>query len=188
MVEKIDLLQTWADHASAFKWLHDRSHKQLSKKNFSLSIPLLFLNTVSGMLVYSTDRFKDNQTYLLVFETIVGSINILCVILAGIKDYAKYGEKAELHTQSFKQWAKFKNEIYVELAAPTGHLDTFLFQMKTKYSDLLATSPIIPNDIIESYLTEMGDNIDSMMLPDIVDGKAKHRLTSGCSIDLDNIV
>ena len=181
-LDKIKLLQNWADHASTFKWLHDRSHKMLTKKSFSLSVPLLLLNTASGVLVYSTDRFNKNETSLILFESFVGSLNILCVILTGIKDYCKYSERSELHVQSYKQWTKFKNDIYVELAVPTANTDTFLLQMKTKYADLISISPIIPNEIIDLYESEFADDAHSMMLPDIIDGRSRFRLP-GCDIE-----
>lgn len=181
-VEKHRLLQIWSSHAATFKWLHDRSAKMLRSKSRALTIPTLILNSISGVMVYRTDLFNDSKLALILFECIVGSLNIACVILNGVRDYSQYAEQAELHIQSFQQWARFKNEIYVELVAPSESLDTFIFQMKTKYIDMIDASPNIPNEIIAIYENEIGDNEEGYALPDIIDGASKFK---PFDIDLD---
>lgn len=177
------LLQIWSSHAATFKWLHDRSAKMLRSKNRSLMIPTLILNSVCGMMVYRTDLFKDSKTALVLFECIVGSLNLACVILNGVRDYSQYAEKAELHHQSFQQWARFKNEIYVELVAPSEEkVETFIIQMKIKYIDIINSTPTIPNDIIAFYEKEISNNKPGYTLPDIIDGMSNFK---PFDIDLD---
>lgn len=180
--DKKMLLEIWSSHAATFKWLHDRSAKKLHSQNLGLTIPILILNSFSGIMVYRTDLFNNSKVGLIIFECVVGSLNIACVILSGIRDYSQYGEKSELHKQSFKQWTKFKSDIYVELVAPSVSLDTFIFQMKTKYTDMVDASPNIPNEIIELYEKEIGDKEEGYALPDIIDGASRFRPVD---IDLD---
>lgn len=186
-MEEIDLLKKWVNHAAVFKWLHDRSSKYLSKWNKLICIPILILNTFSGMAIYSANIFKDNNTYFILFELIIGSINILCLILSGLRDYCKYGEKTELHLQSYKQWTKFKNDIYVELVVPSCDKKQFVTEMKTRYIDLITMSPYIPNNIIDEYEKEIGIN-GWTALPDILDGKSSlcvpHELTTRPVVDV----
>lgn len=107
MIDKNYLLKTWASHAIVYKWLHDRSAKSLFRKKLFISVPLLILNTVGGVLVYKADSFMTTDKRLLIFECTVGTINMLCVLLSGLKDYFGFGEKSELHVQYFQNWAKF---------------------------------------------------------------------------------
>lgn len=181
-VDKHTLLQVWSSHAAAFKWLHDRSAKMLRTKSRALTIPTLILNSISGVMIYRTDLFSDSKVALFLFECIVGSLNIACVILNGVREYSQYAEKAELHHQSFQQWARLKNEIYVESVAPSKSLDTFIFQMKTKYIDIIDAAPNIPNEIIAIYAKEFGDNEEGYALPDIIDGTSNFK---PFDIDLD---
>tara|TARA_B100001094_G_scaffold333212_1_gene409540 strand:+ start:5379 stop:5957 length:579 start_codon:yes stop_codon:yes gene_type:complete len=176
--EEIDLLNKWINHAAVFKWLHDRSSKYLSKWNKMICIPILIMNTVSGMAIYSANLFKNNNTYFLLFELVIGSLNIICLILSGLKDHCKYGEKTELHIQSYKQWTKFKNDIYVELVVPSTNIKQFVSEMKTRYIDLITMSPYIPNNIIDEYEKEIGIN-GWTALPDILDGKS-NLMTISC--------
>lgn len=186
-MDKNVLLHTWAEHAGVYKWLHDRSSKQLFNKKLCVSIPLLMINTLSGILVYSATSFNESKQSLLIFEYIVGTLNIFCVLLTGVRDYCKFGEKSELHIQSFQQWTKFKNEIYVELVSPSIEPDLFLCQMKTKYINLVSVAPRIPNDVIEKYEKELGDAIDYSRLPDIIDGTGRLRANLHVA-DLDSVV
>tara|TARA_Y100000389_G_scaffold148109_2_gene147169 strand:- start:17371 stop:18066 length:696 start_codon:yes stop_codon:yes gene_type:complete len=182
---KRTLLQVWSSHAATYKWLHDRSAKKLKKQSVNISIPVLILNSLSGLLVYRTENFNNSKSGLLLFELLVGSLNICCVILTGIRDYCKYGEQSELHRQSFHRWSKFKNEIYVEIVAPSIPIDTLLFQMKTRYIDMIASAPTIPNDILSLYEKEVGVDQDEA-LPDIIDGKSQfQKICSIHSIDID---
>jgi hypothetical protein len=187
---KKQLLEVWSSHAATYKWLHDRSAKKLKKNSVNISIPVLILNSLSGLLIYRTENFSNSKSGLLIFELLVGSLNILCVILTGIRDYCKYGEQSELHRQSFHRWSKFKNEIYVELVAPSVPLDTLLFQMKTKYIDMIASAPTIPNEILKMYEKEV-DIESGATLPDIIDGTSKfHKVSKNTNIqdiDLDNL-
>ena len=61
MIDKNILLKTWVSHAIVYKWLHDRSAKALFKKKLYISIPLLVLNTVSGVVVYKADSFMEKN-------------------------------------------------------------------------------------------------------------------------------
>jgi len=182
-----DLLKKWLSHAAVFKWLHDRSSKHFSKKSKFISIPILIFNTTSGMTIFTSNMFKDNNTHYLIFELIIGSLNIMCLVLSGLRDYCKYAEMVELHIQSYKQWTKFKNDIYVELVVPSIDRKEFVNQIKMKYIDLISISPYIPNCIIFEYEKKIGNNGWSA-LPDIIDGVTT--LQNSCNqhniIDLDD--
>jgi hypothetical protein len=172
MIDKNILLKTWVSHAIVYKWLHDRSAKALFKKKLYISIPLLVLNTVSGVVVYKADSFMEKKEKMLIFEFTVGTINMFCVLLTGLKDYFGFGEKSELHIQSFQNWTKFKNEIYVEMCVPSMKSSEFVNQMKVRYVDLISYGPSIPNEIIEIYKKKYQPDIDDseVALPDIIRG------------------
>jgi hypothetical protein len=189
MISKNILLKTWASHAIVYKWLHDRSAKSLFRKKLFISVPLLILNTVGGVLVYKADSFMTSNKNLLIFECTVGSINMLCVLLSGLKDYFGFGERSELHVQSFQNWTKFKNEIYVELSIPSISESDFLSQMKVRYVDLISYGPRVPNEIIDVYVKKFGKDIEDSILPlpDIIYGGGLKLFNDKQSIDLDEV-
>ncbi len=193
MKDNYKLLKIWALHATVYKWLHDRSAKSLFKKKILISSPLLFLNTLGGVLVYKTDLFLNSNKNLLIFECTVGTINILCVLLTGLKDYFGFGEKSELHIQAFQNWTKFKNEIYVEFTVPSMEIYDFLNQMKIRYVDLISFGPRIPNEIIDIYIQKFGNKHDNdLSLPDIIYAgyinNSPNLKNSPYSTNLDNIL
>ena len=192
MIDKKTLLKTWICHATVYKWLHDRSAKSMFKKKLCISIPLLILNTLGGIIVYKADSFMTTSKRLLIFECVCGSINMCCVMLTGIKDYFCFGEKSELHIQSFQNWTKFKNEIYVEMVLPTLSEEEFLGQMKIRYVDLISYGPTIPNEIINIYVKKFKEDIENteFSLPDIIyAGYLKtEKVQKEEHIDLDSII
>ena len=188
MKDKRSLFKAWRCHATVYKWLHDRSAKSMFKKKLCISIPLLILNTLGGIIVYKADSFMTSSKRLLIFEYVCGSINMCCVMLTGIKDYFGFGEKSELHIQSFQNWTKFKNEIYVEMVLPTISEEEFLGQMKIRYVDLITYGPTIPNEIINIYVKKFKEDIEQteFPLPDII--YSGYLKTDKEHIDLDSIV
>ena len=102
MIDKNILLKTWVSHAIVYKWLHDRSAKALFKKKLYISIPLLVLNTVSGVVVYKADSFMEKKEKMLIFEFTVGTINMFCVLLTGLKDYFGFERKVNYIFNRFK--------------------------------------------------------------------------------------
>ena len=90
-MEEVDLLKKWVNHAAVFKWLHDRSSKYLSKWNKLICIPILILNTFSGMAIYSANIFKDNNDWN--EKSIVGFVAfaIMCLIMVADLATGWYG-------------------------------------------------------------------------------------------------
>tara|TARA_Y100000389_G_scaffold203006_1_gene250067 strand:- start:2424 stop:2987 length:564 start_codon:yes stop_codon:yes gene_type:complete len=169
LCEKTNLLKSWRDHAKIYKWLHFQTSNLLFQKSFSISIPILILNTISGGLIYNTELFSSSKRNLIIFECIVGSINMICAILSGIRDYCKFGELGKIHEQCYQNWSRLKNEINVELASPleNNKLDDFISKIKLRYSDLMTSSPNIPLNIINKFKKDF-KKIDDIELPDIV--------------------
>lgn len=166
MLNSRKLLESWNEHASVFKWMHFRTSNLLYRKDFFIAIPIIVINTISGGLIYNTELFSGSKTKLIIFECVVGSLNMVCAILSGVRDYCKYGELGKLHEQCYQNWTRLKNEISVELTSINeDELDNFLTQMKSRYSDLISSSPNIPIFIINEFEKVKDSNIK---LPDIV--------------------
>ncbi len=186
------LLERWSEHSIVFKWLHFRSSQILKRRSFSLSVPLLVLNTISGGFIYNTELFSNTRNSLVIFEVLVGSLNMLCAILAGIRDYCKYGELGELHEQCYQNWTRFKNELNVELALIEDEsIPTFLSNMKSRYIELITSSPTIPLRVIRDFEKEFQNN--DIDLPDIVNGQSSILLRNkpkmnSFEVDLDRIL
>tara|TARA_Y100000389_G_scaffold37455_1_gene31792 strand:+ start:3652 stop:4119 length:468 start_codon:yes stop_codon:yes gene_type:complete len=141
----------------------------MAKLNLRLTYPILIINSVSGILIYSAHLFNKSDKTFLYFEIIVGSMNMLCVLLNSLKDKYKFSEMNELHSQSYNNWSKFKNDIYVELSVPSLPLREFMNQMKQRYGEQMLIGPKIPNNIILEYEKKF-DKEKYKYLPDIIDG------------------
>lgn len=188
MLSARTLLKTWSEHASVFKWMHFRTSNLLFRKAFFISVPIIVINTVSGGLIYNTELFSNSKKNIIIFECVVGTLNMLCAILSGVRDYCRYGELGKIHEQCYQNWSRFKNEISVELISINDQeIDNFLTQMKSRYSVLISSSPNIPIYVVKKFEKEFANS--DLILPDIVSinfNRNTQKISKNDIIDLDD--
>ena len=151
--EQEELLAEWAEKASGYRWLHSRSEKLYRKRNYTFTIPVIILSTLTGTANFAMDSFVPEE-YKQIAMASVGGVNIFAGILSTLQNFLRYAELMEGHRGSEVSWSKFNREISVELALnpnmrkPAGD---FLNVCRAEYDRLIEQSPTIDDSIIQQY-------------------------------------
>ena len=148
-----ELLSEWAEKASCFRWLHSRSEKSYRIKNYSFTIPVIILSTLTGTANFAMDTFVPQEKKKLAMAA-VGSVNIFAGILSTLQNFLRYAELMESHRLSEVSWSKFGRDIEIELAIDPNRrkpaLD-FLKICRAEYDRLIEQSPLIDDVVIKQF-------------------------------------
>tara|TARA_B110000208_G_scaffold35160_1_gene46498 strand:- start:1801 stop:2817 length:1017 start_codon:yes stop_codon:yes gene_type:complete len=148
------ILIDWADKATCYRWLHNKSYNKYSCQNAWFTIPVIVISTLTGTANFSQEAIPDNRkTY---YSMTIGIFNLIAGLITTIKQFLKIPELSESHRISCIGWAKFQRDIKVELSKePSDRLnpDQLIKKSKEEYERLIETSPNIPKYIIQSFKT-----------------------------------
>ncbi len=92
------LLVTWAEKASGYAWLHQKSAIRYKKRNLCISIPASILGYVAGITVLlSNDVFNDCTNVINgpVMRGIIGVTAISAGILSNFQEMFTFKEEGE---------------------------------------------------------------------------------------------
>lgn len=146
----------WADKASCFSWLHDKSYIKYSNKRNWYTIPVIVISTLTGTANFAMERVPEE--YQDAFSIGIGSFNILAGIITTVSQFLKLNELTESHRVASIAWDKFHRSIRLELIkCPEERLDVSYF-MKTsrdEFDRLMETCPPINKDIADLFRLEL---------------------------------
>lgn len=148
------ILIEWADKATCYKWLHEKTHREFSKKNRWFTIPVIIMSTITGTANFAQDRFPPE--YLNLATMAIGSINLIAGILTTVQQFLKISELNESHRVSSISWGKFYRNIKVELAkSPIERtpVSQMIKVSKEEFDRLIETSQSIPKHIVKLFKT-----------------------------------
>jgi hypothetical protein len=146
------ILIEWADKATCYKWLHEKTTREFAKKNRWFTIPVIIMSTVTG-----TANFAQNNIpaeYLTAATMAIGAVNLLAGILTTVQQFLKISELNESHRVSYISWGKLNRNIKIELAkSPIERtpVTPFIKACKEEYDRLIETSQGIPNHIVALF-------------------------------------
>lgn len=146
------ILIDWADKATCYKWLHEKSTREYESKNRWYTIPVIIMSTLTG-----TANFAQNNIpaeYLTAATMGIGAVNLLAGILTTIQQFLKISELNESHRVSSISWGKFHRNIKIELAkspAERTPVAQLIKACKEEFDRLLETSPDIPNHVVALF-------------------------------------
>ena len=147
-----DILIEWADKAMCYNWLHTRAHAMYSKLNYSYTIPVIIISTLTGTANFAQARVP--LAYQGYFGMIVGFFNILAGIITTIQQFLKITQLNEAHRVSGIAWDKFYRNIKIEIARhPDERMDVnqLIKISKEEFDRLVETCPDIPDQIINEF-------------------------------------
>jgi len=159
--EQEELLAEWSEKGSCYRWLHSRAEKKYRCRNYSFTIPVIVMSTLTGTANFAMDSFVPEE-YKKVAMAGVGGVNILAGIISTLQNFLRYAELMEAHRSSGVSWSKLSRDICVELALdrprrkPAGD---FLNICRAEYDRLIEQSPMI-DDAILSQFHDKFDNTD----------------------------
>ena len=146
------ILIDWADKATCYKWLHEKSTREYESKNRWYTIPVIIMSTLTG-----TANFAQNNIpaeYLTAATMGIGAVNLLAGILTTIQQFLKISELNESHRVSSISWGKFHRNIKIELAKSPQErtpVSQLIKACKEEFDRLLETSPDIPNHVVALF-------------------------------------
>ena len=113
--EQEQLLAEWSEKASGYRWLHSRAEKLYRCRNYTFTIPVIILSTLTGTANFAMDSFVPEE-YKQMAMACVGGVNIFAGILSTLQNFLRYAELMEGHRLALVSWSKFGRDIAVELA------------------------------------------------------------------------
>ena len=174
--EQEELLAEWSEKATCYRWLHSRSEKRYRGFNYTFTIPVIILSTLTGTANFAMDSFVPEE-YKQIAMACVGGTNIFAGILSTLQNFLRYAELMESHRVCEVQWSKFSRNIAVELALEPKrrkHADDFLKICRAEYDRLIEQSPTIDDPIIGQFKKAF-KNTD-IQKPDMCNGLDKCKI------------
>jgi len=171
-----ELLAEWSEKATCFRWLHSRSEKSYRFRNYSFTIPVIILSTLTGTANFAMDSFVPEEHKQMAMAC-VGGVNIFAGILSTLQNFLRYAELMESHRSCEVQWSKFGRNIAVELALDPLRrkpANDFLKVSRAEYDRLIEQSPPIDDPIIKQF-KRIFKNTD-IKKPDICNGLDKCKI------------
>jgi len=149
-----NLLVSWAEKASGYAWLHQKSIVVYKKRNLMLSIPTSIFSYIAGItILLFNDIFKDNAETPAI-RAIIGIIGIIAGILSNFQEMFTFKEEAEKHRMANLRFLSFFREISCELSledkyrsSPVDYITVKRFEL----DKILEQSPDIPITIINKF-------------------------------------
>lgn len=152
-LEQEELLAEWAEKAACYRWLHNRAEKMYRCRNYSFTIPVIILSTLTGTANFAMDSFVP-QDYKKTAMGCVGGVNIFAGILSTLQNFLRYAELMEGHRSSSVSWSKFGRNISVELALDTKRrkpAGDFLKICRAEFDRLIESSPSVDDNILKEF-------------------------------------
>ena len=171
------LLEEWADHGRAFRWMHDRSRMKYWRRNISFQIPVIILSTITGAANFAQDRVAEEWRGY--YALVVGFTNIVAGVIATIATFLKVSEMLEGHRMAGIAWAKYYHNVKTELQKEPEDRENvvdFMKYAKLEYEKLVEQSPPIPLEIIIQLRNKLKDGDVEMYLPPVVGSFEKFKI------------
>lgn len=152
-LEQENILQMWAEKASGWAWLHDKSARYYDYSGNKIMYPNIIIGTFAGGLGLVSTNLSSQTTsrYINIF---VACTNILCASLTSLNKYLRSNEKAEIHIHMNKLFSAYSRKIVLELSLnPESRRDAIEFckLCRDEYDKLVSDSILIPSLIVEMY-------------------------------------
>ena len=173
--EQEELLASWSERASGYRWLHSRSEKLYRCRNYTFTIPVIILSTLTGTANFAMDSFIPEENKQLAMAC-VGGVNIFAGILSTLQNFLRYAELMESHRVAEISWSKLSRDIAVELTLEPNMRKPafdFLNVCRAEYDRLVEQSPPIDDDIIKRYKGEFNKLEQDFNHPHVCNGLKK---------------
>lgn len=142
------VIEEWSSGFMFLRKAHYAAAVSLSRRNYWLGIPALFLSTIVGTTVFST----LNQNPDPFWRIIVGFLSLITAVLASLQTFLKLSERAEKHRLAGARFAALRKETEQALALPPqtdDELKTWFSSLRQRWDKLSEDSPTIPPSIWE---------------------------------------
>jgi hypothetical protein len=170
-----NLFAEWADKASCYRWMHEKTGRMYHTSDQSLSFPVIILSTVTGAANFAMSSISNDPNIKNYVQLGLGGLSILTGIISTIANRLAYASSAEAHRVASISWGKFNRLIVIELSLhPDERMESFAFMkmFRIELDRLIEQSPSIPESIINAFIYEFKEFTD-IKKPDIT-GDLEH--------------
>ena len=166
--QQAKLLQSWAEIASSYRWMHNQSYMIYKKKNMWFMLPLIVMSTVAGTANFAQSTFPSSiRPYV---PQIIGAINLISAIMTTIYQFLKISEFMESHRISSINYGKLARTLTVELNLPVKDRNSggaeCVKVSRTDIDRLIEQSPAIPKSVLLLYERQFAEK--GLAKPEIV--------------------
>jgi hypothetical protein len=154
--EQEHVLKIWAEKASGWAWLHDKSSRYFEFFNNLYVYPTIILSSISGGLGFIVSG-GHSQAGFIVFQTItyfVSATHIICAIMVSFQKFKRSAERIENHLHMAKTFSSYARKIVLELAMnpeDRRSCNEFCIGCKEEYDRLILDSPQIPEYVLRMF-------------------------------------
>ena len=163
------VLKKWAETASSYRYLHDRSFQKYTSQNMWFAIPVIILSTITGTANFAQASFPESAKDIA--PAIIGTLNLTAGLITTIAQFLRVSELLEGHRVASVAYGKFSRNITVELSLPveerTRGGTEFLNNCRSELDKLIEQSPNIPINILKKFEKKFKDK--EFMRPDILE-------------------
>ena len=172
-----DLLNSWAERAAGYRWLHNHSRLHYKRQNDYLSYPSIVIASITGVGGFavlnpsgSDDISHETRSKIMIIQYFFAFLNVLGGILTSISKFSQSSSLADAHSAMCVQYSKFYRNIQMELSLDTQDrtcVVKFVKKCREEYDRLLDDAPDIPAISIQAFNLEFPDKVNK---PDVCNG------------------
>ncbi len=167
-----NLVAEWADKASCYQWMHQKTENKYQRLNMYYTIPVIILSTLTGTANFATDAVVTTVDMKKFVTFGIGAISIITGIISTVANFLRYAQGSEAHRVAGISWGKFQRFISIELSLhPNERMDamSFLKMGRIELDRLIEQSPPIPTQTVEQFIAAFRDKPD-IKRPEIAGG------------------
>lgn len=152
-----DLLDSWAENAASYKWMHIKAARYYDFINDIITIPVIVLSSLSAMGAVFVINNSEGETIdraNQIIDYIFAGANLIIATLSSVQKYKRFGEISEKHRVAAVEYSKFYREIKLELVLDPKarkYAIDYSKNIKMAYDKLLSSSPDIPEHISKGF-------------------------------------
>lgn len=166
------LVAEWADKASCYQWMHQKTEEKFSRANYYFTIPVIIMSTLTGTANFATNSIVSTEEQAKYVTFGIGAISLIAGIISTVANFLRYAQGSEAHRVAGISWGKFQRFISIELSLhPNERMDamSFLKMGRIELDRLIEQSPPIPPKIVEAFMVAFRDKKD-IIRPEIAGG------------------
>lgn len=167
-----NLVAEWADKASCYQWMHQKTEVKFHRFNMYFTIPVIIMSTLTGTANFATESIVETEQQKKYVTFGIGAVSLIAGIISTVANFLRYAQGSEAHRVAGISWGKFQRFISIELSLhPNERMDamSFLKMGRIELDRLIEQSPPIPPKIIEQFITVFRDKPD-IRRPEIAGG------------------
>ncbi len=167
-----NLVAEWADKASCYQWMHQKTEIRFQKFNYYFTIPVIIMSTLTGTANFATNSIVSTEEQAKFVTFGIGAISLIAGIISTVSNFLRYAQGSEAHRVAAISWGKFQRFISIELSLhPNERMDamSFLKMGRIELDRLIEQSPPIPTKTIDQFQVAFSSKKD-IKRPEIAGG------------------